>query len=196
MAKRNLKRLMFLSLLFLTGCSDISAIYNITLGNFYFSNNRLQEADYRYRQSLENEKYRDILLYNLGTVYFHLGEFRAAMDIWSHFTPGSRKNLDFRFFYNRALLKAETGDYRGAFADLKEALAIDSKNREAKRNLEVVLNRMLSESAENQAREAKPSAKKKEIGAASQRIFNYVKRSEVFEWERPESQDNSNLRDW
>lgn len=196
MAKRYLKHLILISFVLTTGCSDISAVYHITLGNFYFFNNRLQEADYQYRQSWDCEKYRDIVVYNLGTVYFHLGESRAAMEMWSRFTPGNRKKLNYRFYYNRALLKCETGDYRGAFSDLKEALNIDPKSREAKNNMEVVLDRMFSGSDESQSKEIKPAEEKKEISAASQRIFDYVKRSEVFEWETRDSQDSSNLRDW
>lgn len=196
MAKRYLKLLILIPFAVTTGCREISAVYHITLGNFYFFNNRLQEADYQYQQSRDCEKYRDIVIYNLGTVYFHLGESQAAMKMWSQFTPGERKKLNYRFYYNRALLKCETGDYRGAFSDLKEALNIDPKSREAKNNMEVVLDRMLSVSDENQTKETGPVAKEKEISAASQRIFDYVKRSEVFEWETQDSRDSSNLRDW
>lgn len=196
MAKRYLKGLLTASVLLMTGCGNMAAVYHITLGNFYFFNNRLQEANYQYLLSWENEKYHDIVVYNLGTVYFHLGESAAAMEMWSRYTPGDRDALNYRFYYNRSLLKCETGDYRGAFADMKEALDINPRSREAKNNMEVILDRMISGPEESKAKDAESASSPKEISAASQRIFDYVKRSEVFEWETEDSRIDGDLRDW
>lgn len=196
MAKRYLKGLLGAAVLLLSGCGDMAAVYHITLGNFYFFNNRLQEANYQYLLSWDNEKYHDIVVFNLGTVYFHLGESRAAMEMWSQYIPGDRELLNYRFYYNRALLKCETGDYRGAFADLKEALDINPRNRDAKNNMEVVLDRITSGTEESKIKESESPTKKEEISAASQRIFDYVKRSEVFEWEIEDSRNDGDLRDW
>lgn len=195
MAKRYIKWSLFFLLIVFSSCQNGMAVYHITRGNYDFFDNRLQQASYHYLKAWSCEEYRDVVIFNLGNVYFHLGEPQAAMEVWNQFQPGNRKNLNFRFFYNRSLLKFELGDYQGAFSDLKEALQIQPNNKEAKNNLEVILDRMNSQT-QSAALEEKSKEPKKELSAASQRILEYVKRSEVFEWEKQDSPESYNSKDW
>lgn len=197
MAKRYLKIPVFFSLIILLfGCRNIQAVGLITLGNFYFYNNRMQEADYCYLSALKTGCYRDIVVYNLGTVCFHLGESRAAMEVWEDFESEGRTYLDYCFFYNRGLLKYESGNYSDAFEDFKEALTVNPKGREAKFAVEAALERISSHSAENDTENSRSVRHEDPPEAATLRIFDYVKQNEVFKWEFQESQNSPEPRDW
>ena len=71
------------------------------------------------------------------------------MEIWEDFESEGRTYLDYCFFYNRGLLKYESGNYSDAFEDFKEALTVNPKGREAKFAVEAALERISSHSAEN-----------------------------------------------
>ena len=197
MAKVYLKTILFCFFLILCGCENVAAVYHITLGNFYFFNDRLQEADYQYSQAMSNEAYRDIAVYNRGTVYFHLGEARAAMEVWDQFQSRNRKTLDYRYYYNRALLKYESGDYQGAFLDLKQALIINPDGQSAKICMESVLERLAPAVNKETIRQTQTHREDRSLSDASRRIFDYIKRNEVFEWDAQNMQKpESDLRDW
>jgi len=169
-----------LFLLLLAGCSNASGKLLIIEANFLNSQGRFTEAVEKYTRALEYEDAAPYAEYGLGSVYFSMGEDKAALDRFTearNLLEGMPQNLNrelrYRVCYNSGVVMFSGGNFADAADAFRDALRIDGKKIEAKRNLELCIlsnNRQplnAGESRENEGRTA---------------LFEYIRQKELDQW--------------
>lgn len=139
---------MVFTLCFLFSCEDINTYHKILLGNNAFNKGLYQEASYNYFLIKNDERYQDVVNYNLGNVYYALGFDKDAMSRWS--IAESSKNQDLRFCvaYNLGVKNYEDGNYQTAFDYFRKAIIIEpvrfkkANLQAAKINLQLCLDKI------------------------------------------------------
>ena len=131
------------------------------------------------------------IAYNLGTVYYALGEPGSAAEIWSTTSVVESSDLAFHLEYNRGVLKYEVGEFAEAYRHFRTALELDPTSVEAKANLEFAIEKL---SEEKRQEESDTTA---EAGEEVDRILHYLERIERDFWESTERiEPRSGVRDW
>jgi Ca-activated chloride channel family protein len=130
--------------LFVCGCSGTSGKLLIIQGNFQNSQGRHSEAITAYLKALEHEEAAPYAEYGMGSVYYTMGEEKAALNRFSRalqlldtLPPDINRELRYRIHYNTGVVLFGEGDFSGAAASFREALRTDGGKVEAKRNLEL-----------------------------------------------------------
>ena len=133
-------------ILFLCGCSGIQGKLLIMQANFLNSQGKYAGAISSYMKGLEHEEAMPYAEYGLGTVYYAMGEDKAAMDrftaagnILNTQPAAANRELRYRIHYNTGVLEFSEGNFSGAADSFRQALRTDSGKIEAKRNLELSL---------------------------------------------------------
>lgn len=172
--------LSIVALLLLSSCDKPGVRLAVLRGNYSYGRGEFQEASNLYLQALDDGFGEYRIRYNLGNVYYELGEEEAASSQWSS-SLASVKDSDllFRINFNRGVLFYEQADYQKAFQAFRQALRIDSSSLDAKINLEYVLNKLNRGDREQSS--GSGSGKSSGSGEA-QRVLNYVRRSESSSW--------------
>ncbi|RKX78618.1 MAG: hypothetical protein DRP87_05775 [Spirochaetes bacterium] len=157
---------------------------DIIRGNYAFLRGDFQKANITYLEALKKGSYEKWIAYNLGNVYYSLGEHEAALKQWNRAASTENKELIFNVVYNRGILYYEQGEYEKAFRDFKRSVEIDPSNLKAKINLEYALQKMNARRANVKT----PSIIQKEdsrgfTGEDAERILDYVERKEKERWE-------------
>jgi tetratricopeptide (TPR) repeat protein len=114
--------------------------------------------------------------YDLGTVYYALGEPAAAAETWIETDPSVSVELAFRREFNLGVLDYESGAFSDAYDRFRAALALDPGSIEAKINLELSLERTREEVTLVPKRSLSPP------GPDVDRLLQYVERLELREW--------------
>ena len=104
------------------------------------------EAITPYMKALDYAEAEPYGEFALGSVYFAMGEDKAALDrfaralsiIESQHSAGNRE-LNYRIHYNTGVVLLNGGDFTGAADSFREALRVNGNKVEAKRNLELSL---------------------------------------------------------
>lgn len=110
-------------------------------------------ADFEHRLKAEPES--DKLQFNAGAAAYKLGDFEKAVDYFTHSLLTQEKELQEQSFYNLANALFRRGeqlqekdrkkaDWKNAIQHYDQALKLDSKNKEARENREIV-KKMLEE---------------------------------------------------
>ncbi|WP_319476184.1 tetratricopeptide repeat protein [Marispirochaeta aestuarii] len=170
--------------LLLLSCTPYRTHWQVLKGNYEYINGRYQSAAVSYLGILENELNEDeVIHYNLGNVFYALGETTASEDEWTRALEGENPELKFRTLFNMGNLYYELSQYRSAFESFKKALLLRPDSREAKRNMELTLLRLGSQQEEERVL---PSAGSVSGGDTSveevDRILQYIKRKEESQW--------------
>ena len=187
MKSRILKTVLLLIILPLTfgGCSGISAKLLVIQGNFHNSRSRHDEAIAAYLKALEIEEAAPYAEYGLGSVYYSLGEERAALERFSEarrlldtFPENINRELRYRIHYNNGVVLFSTGDFAGAAVSFREALRTDGRKLEAKRNLE------LSAKAHNREKTSDNENKgdNKSFNESKAVLLEYIQQKEINQW--------------
>jgi len=142
-----LKNRLFFSLLvpvLACGCSRIPGKLLIMEANYRNSRGMYTQAISSYLKALEYEESTPYAEYGLGSVYFTMGEDKAALDRFTEAgkmlkaaSPSGNRELSYRIHYNTGVVLFSKGDYSGAADSFREALRSDGGKIEAKRNLEL-----------------------------------------------------------
>ncbi len=179
----------------LVSCSEFGASYHIFQGNYYFLQGDYQRANIKYLRVAEEGIEKDIVSYNLGTVYNALGETESAAVQWEEITTDDDL-LAFRLSYNKGVLFYQAGEYQAAFDSFRQALLYDSSSREARINLEHSFRKLniqeeVTSGTDSEARQA-------ESGDEDiQRVLEYIRRNEPVHPPREEEQGTGRRdRDW
>lgn len=189
------KRYVVLSLIFLLffSCSGIKSYVTVFLGNTTFSNNEFEKANYYYLHSI-NEKYQDYVNYNLGNVYFSVGESGEAYVKWKSILDNGNsvnKDLNYRTNFNLGFLSFEQGKYEDAFLFYKEALKIEPKSLAAKKNMEAVINKLNSITEIKNVQQETQAKSLGEISSGAKKILENVKRREDYRWNTEKIEEKS-----
>ncbi|MFP3043842.1 tetratricopeptide repeat protein [Treponema primitia] len=187
-----------LALLFLLGtsCSGVSFGSRISgklmllRGNFFNAQSMYTEAILAYLEALEFAETAPYAEYGLGLVYLSLDEGVAALQHFAAAEEGltdlmreDHRELIYRIYYNRGVVRFHAGDFAAAVDQFRTALETDGSRIEAKRNLELSL---LSLSHQNSGASSTLSLNLQEQQKGPQVLFDYIRRKEQDLWKSRE----------
>ncbi len=184
-----------------TSCGESLPGWKILLGNYAYQQGSYQEAMLQYYRAARDrvetpEASSDAarLTYNLGNVYYSLGEGPAALEAWTSSEGSGDEELVFRSLFNRGVLSYQWGRYDEAYGSFRRALEMRPADRGAKINLELSLAKIGTPPAEP-AEEAVVGESTEDEEEAL-RLLEYIRRKEALEWRTPESDIAESARDW
>jgi len=168
------------------GCSNATGKLLVIEANFLSSQGRFTEAVNKYTKALEYEDAAPYAEYGLGSVYFSMGEEDAALDRFAQagnmldsLPPNLNRELRCRICYNKGVVLFSKGDFSGAADSFRDALKIDERKIEAKRNLELSL---LSTARQNTV----SGGQRENEGVTA--LFDYIRQKELDQWTNREWQ--------
>lgn len=169
-----------LSVLVLSGCQEIFDGSDVLLSNYSLQQGDFQKSALGYLKVLETGRHQDWVLYNLGNVYYALGESGAALEAWEGISPTTYEEIQFRLAFNRGHLHYQKGLYQEAYLQFKKALKIRPRSLVTKQNLELTLQKIqVLSAAPTQARERLPASPAAGSGVT---MLEYVKQIEGSRW--------------
>ncbi|THB62653.1 MAG: tetratricopeptide repeat protein [Spirochaetaceae bacterium] len=190
-------RLLFgllLALPFFSSCSIGGAQLPVFQGNFAFGRGDFQSATVSYLRALSSGEHQDIIQYNLGNVYYALGEPVAAFDAWQEAGKSPLMDVQFAVFFNTGVLLFETGRYSESYAAFRDALRIQPGSVAARLNLELAYERMIN------AASVRPVSDEKSplpgLQAEQRRVLEFVRRREVQSWSERKREGSPVVSDW
>lgn len=154
--------------------------------SFYLETARKAEAE-------QNTATLNYALYNLGTAYLALGEYEAAMEVFSKIPDDAPENVRYSAFFNSGIIAHKNENFDEAQNYFRKALEIDSSKVAAKINLELSLNMAEAEANINQS-EAIPTVEEHStIPEIENAVFNHIKENDKKQWKNSESNQSQNL---
>ncbi|MBU8913550.1 MAG: tetratricopeptide repeat protein [Spirochaetales bacterium] len=204
-------------------CGGHGSVTEVLRGNLAYSRGDYQNALVHYMVAVENAPSDAWTRFNIGNVYYALGEHEAALEVWHDArraieevdnAGASQLSLIYATSYNRGVLLYQQGQYEAAYNELRYALSVNSRSSDAKANLELALSKLqaadaVSANAAADGNEASPGAAggvsaappddpgDDGPGEQTLRILEYVRRKETQQWfanREIESQDQP--QDW
>jgi len=172
----------------LCGCSGISGKLLIMEGNFKNTRGDYNGAILSYVKALEYADAAPYSEFGLGSVYFTLGEEKAALERFAEarnmletFDPAAGRELRYRIHYNTGVVLFSEGDFSGAVDSFREALKTDGGKKDAKRNLELSIQSLARKNV---------SGGGNNDGESESRavLFEYIQQKELNQWKSREWQ--------
>ena len=183
----------------LGGCSGNSGVSGKLLimeGNFQNARGDHTGAISSYMQALEHAQAAPYSEFGLGSVYFALGEEKAALERFAQAekmleTSDSTANreLHYRIHYNTGVVLFSEGDFSGATESFREALKIDGGKKDAKRNLELSILSLARENISGSGR----NDGENESGENRAILFEYMRQKEFNQWKSREWQQEEDF---
>ncbi len=164
---------------FLTvSCKNPGMYVRIFSGNYAYSRGDYQDANLMYIKAASSGAYSDYVSYNLGNVYYALGEASSALDKWKKSIKSKDSRVVFSSSFNRGVQLYELSRYEEAFVYFKKSLEIKPSDVSSKINLEYCLLKMnIRDNGSGKIiRKNKTENKNKKSDAT--RILDFVKRVE------------------
>ena len=109
------KVLLILCIPILAGCTRLTPYLKVATGNHKFSNGDYQAANIAFIDAGKNGTYEHWISYNLGAVYYALGEVAAAETEWQIATGTQNETLAYKVHFNYGVLLFERGLYAEAY---------------------------------------------------------------------------------
>lgn len=195
MEKRFLKKLLIILIpMLFTSCNWMEPGITVLRGNYSYQSGKFQQATISYLKGLKSEKYEERIYYNMGNVFFSLGEAGAALNVWANVESTEELDLRYRLNFNKGVLFYQLGKYSDSYNMFKEALIANPSSIDAKINLELTLGKMAAGSIESDSKTSGPGS----TGAPEEtaRILEYIKRKEGLLWFSSQKEVESNIKDW
>jgi Ca-activated chloride channel family protein len=172
--------------LFVCGCSGASGKLLIIQANFQNAQGLYSEAITAYLKALEHEEAAPYAEYGMGSVYYTMGEekaalnrFSRALDLLDTHPSDINRELRYRIHYNTGVVLFGEGDFAGATFSFREALRADGGKVEAKRNLELCIKSYIREQTSGNGN----NPDRKESRSESMVILmDYIKQKELNQW--------------
>lgn len=179
----------------LSGCVPFGAYWGVARGNYSYNQGHYQKAAIEYLSLQQEPGYARYLAYNLGNVYYALGELSAAESQWEKSRETTDEELLFRSLYNQGNVYYARGEYQEAFRSFKRALLIKPEDRKAKINLEHSLKKLRGRPSGGSS--AAASAGGESGGSEVERIMDFIRRREPSLWKNPDIVvGETDERDW
>lgn len=176
-----------------SGCGMESHL-RVLRGNYAHGQGRFQNATVDYLRAWENAEYQEWIAYNLGNVYYALGEVQAALGMWQRAQESDEPDIVFGVTFNKGVFYYERGRYQDAYTQFKQALEIDPASVDAKINLELALRKIR---AGEQVVRGDPSTGGDGPTPQTVRILEYVRRKEETRWFATEEvEDEPDMPAW
>jgi len=161
-------------------CSGVRMGLLVWNGNRYFAEGNYQEAQLAYLEALELGKHGEWVHYNLGNVYYALGERKAALEEWEKAIGVDDSRLRFNVLFNKGVLALEEGNFHEAETLFIQALELDSTNFSAKVNLEYASMKLSSLQAQASKLQSSPQPNK--LDDEGERLLHYIRQKENNRW--------------
>ncbi|HYV92220.1 MAG TPA: tetratricopeptide repeat protein [Chitinophagales bacterium] len=164
---------------------------SIENGNKAYALKNFTEAKQYYETALKQDVNKQFpqAHFNLGNVYFHLGNFKSAIDEYQKFIAATSENdLQSQAYYNTGTCCLAQKSYGEAIDAFKKALQLNPKNEDARYNLSYALaiisnQRGGTSSAPDQSTSPQKKNKPKELPPLSpeeqQKLLNALSQSEA-----------------
>lgn len=184
----------------LTGCSASQPQVDILRANYAFDQGDYQVATVLYLENLDIPEDGEAVAYNLANVYYALGEFGPALDLWQTASVTPDPELLFKILFNKGVYYYTQGQYREARDMFIQALKIQPQSVPAKRNLELTSIKLRAlpggQSGGVQADQgALPEGQ--EPSGNTLRIFDYLRRREEQVWFNTQQvESDPSVLDW
>ncbi|AWG42562.1 hypothetical protein CR532_00855 [Candidatus Borreliella tachyglossi] len=120
-------------------CSDAKYMTLMAIGNYEYIRGNYQSAISIYYNLVDDNNASAWGYYNLGVVYYSLGEYESSLRMFSYAKRGKDVFLNFSVNYNEGIIYYNQGLYRKAEMAFKEALRINPASYNAKYNLELAI---------------------------------------------------------
>ena len=178
MAKKLKRRLpaILLFVVIFQGCEIGWASFRVMTGNLHYGRGQYQKAILQYLHTNELTA-MDIRYYNLGNVYYALGEGKAALNNWvkaEHETHDP--DILFRIEFNRGVLYYQWGRFNEAYQSFRRALTINPADNDTKINLEESFLRIRAPASRQQEESV---IEKEGVSRESERLLRYIREKEV-----------------
>jgi tetratricopeptide (TPR) repeat protein len=181
-----IRRRIALSLMVLAGslslvsCERVQVGWFLITGNRHYLEGRYEEAQIAYLKALELKMYEEWVRYNLGNVYYALGERKAALEEWDRAQGAEDSRLRFNVLFNKGVLALEEENWREGEKLFIQALELDPKSYPAKVNLEYAARKIAS--AQTQASNLQSSFKPQKLNEEGERLLQYIRQKESNRW--------------
>ncbi|MCK5673756.1 MAG: hypothetical protein KAH95_10275 [Spirochaetales bacterium] len=197
MEKYFLTGIIFFLILIFSSCSNSQAYLDVIEGNYAFSRGEYEEANLSYLKVKNLKPYQEYVSYNLGNVYYALGEIDSAFDEWQSIDTTLENEITIRSLFNTGVLLFELSRYEEAYKIFRTILELESSNLDAKINLEYCIQKM-NFKTENKISNQEISFEDSQQTDDVSRVLDFVKRRETYVWESAveSNQDYSTLKDW
>ena len=184
-------------IIILSSCNNTTAYLDVIEGNYAFSRGEYQDANLNYLRVRDIKIYNDYISYNLGNVYYALGEIDSAFEEWGSVNKEMVNELTIRSLFNTGVLLFELSRYEEASKVFRNILELDSSNMKAKINLEHCIQK-INFTSENKIGYQGSSLELLEKTDDVSRVLDFVKRREVYTWKSSNepNPNNSTLKDW
>lgn len=192
------KKIIPLLLVFLfSSCSFLEPRINVFSGNYSFQKGNYQEALIHYIKALESENEIDIIYYNMGNVYYALGEEVSTFGIWENASGSLEDEVRFRLIYNKGILYFQQGRYEEAYNAFRQALLLKPSSREAKINLEqAFFKESALKSRKTVNRDVELPRNDQFKADDTERLMQYIIIKEENIWGSSPETANSDIPDW
>ena len=157
----------------------------VVQGNYRYRQGEYAEATIHYLRALESRRHHGYLFYNLGNVYYSLGETEPALETLVRATVAEDdKELLLRSNFNLGNIYFELGEYEKAVTHYIQALQADATEIDAKINLELALKKAESATGERDVQKRVESAAptRSDHKESHQRILGLIERKENENW--------------
>ena len=175
--------LVVLLILLFSSCTEGKLL--LMEANYLHSRNRFDEALVPYLKALNHEDSAPYAEYGLGLTYYLLDQEEDALNKYDNSrkllgsSDGSEhRELRYRNYYNSGIIYFEKEDYQSAAASFREALKIDPRRPEAKKNLELSLLSIVMETKTDNNTDNQQE--QREI------LFDYLREEEQQKWKSRE----------
>ena len=141
-----------------------STASKVKQGNLRYEQKMYDQALQQYSEALAAEPHRNEVRYNLGNTFYRQGKYtEAATELKRAYTTDN-KGLQAKAHYNLGNTLYKANDFQGAVAEYTAALKANSRDPDAKYNLELALRKLEEQQQQQQDKQDKdqPDDKKKE----------------------------------
>ncbi|MCL2720448.1 MAG: VWA domain-containing protein [Treponema sp.] len=166
-----------------TSCSEGKLL--LMHANYLHSQNRYDEALISFYEALNHEDAAAYAEYGLGLTYYLLDfddesikRYNDSKKLLETFSANEHRELRYRNHYNSGIILFEKEDYISAANEFREALRIDSRKIDAKRNLELTL--LSITMMETNTDDHSDNESQREL------IFDYIRQEEQQSWKSRE----------
>ena len=142
MEKYFLTGVILVFLLIISSCSNSQVYIDVIEGNYAFSRGEYQEANLAYLNVKEVDPYSEYISYNLGNVYYALGEIDSAFEEWRSIDDKAKTEITVRGLFNTGVLLFELSRYEEAYKTFRDVLELEPSHINAKINLEYCIQKM------------------------------------------------------
>jgi len=179
-------------ILMLGSCSLLEPGLSVLEGNYEYQKGDYQKALLHYLSSENLGNHKERILFDIATVYYALGEGQPALELWEQTKTSTDDDVLFAAGFNSGVVLYQSGKYPEAYLAFRKALEIKPSSLEAKKNLELVLERL---EADTRSPDSRTPSQDPVVSDDARRILQYIKRKEGRGWNTKESTSDSD-QDW